>query len=149
METEKATGPAWQVRESARQEFLKRIHQKIILEEDELGKDDLHWTLLRLIQRWLSFWRAKSRAGIRNDDDFPEISSDEKTRMLNLFHEIESEIHQFERTKEEGVVLFAELLEWLAKEIARPFCSALQAQEVLEPEKIFGVGGAMEEVPFE
>jgi hypothetical protein len=144
METEKATGPAWQVRESARQRLLEGIQQKIIRLEDDVERVNLHRMLPHLLVGALTL----SRCGT-NGDDFSEISWDEKEKVTNFFCEVLGEIRRFQRSGDEGNALLAKLLEWTAGEIARPFHSALQTQAFHEPEKIYGAKRAMDKVPFE
>lgn len=147
MNTNTATGPAWQVRESARQNLLDGLKQKIIRKEDDFAEHNLfnlYWTLSYLIFSELQY----SEKGIGYGDLSRSGWANERSAS-RLFAEVLEEINKFQRSREEKHALLAELLEWTASEIAQPYYSALGTQEVDEPKLIYGVEDRTEEVPFD
>ena len=146
-ETAVATGPAWQVRETARQKLLEGIKQKIIRREDDFAEHNLfnlYWTLSYLFYSQIQF----SHGGIGYVDLSKSGWANERL-TFQLFSEVLKEVKEFQRSEEEGRALLGELLEWAANEIARPHYSALGTQEVDEPKIIYGVEDRNEEIPFE
>jgi len=69
--------------------------------------------------------------------------------MYGIFEDVVNRIHRFQRTGREGKSLLADLLEWIASEIARPYRSALHEQEICQPKLIYGVERRTDEVPLE
>lgn len=147
MSTDTATGPAWQVRESARQKLLEGIQQKIIGREDDFVtyNFNLYGELFSLLERKLTLLKN----GIDGDGGAPVSIWEDGKKVHNLFSEIVTEVVEFQRSKEEGNALLAKLLEWVAGEIARPFYSTLQTQEFHHPKLIYGIEDRTKEVPFE
>lgn len=144
MNMKRATGPAWQVRESARQELLKGVQRKIVRREDDLGRLNLYRIFLHLLNGQLTF----SQSGI-SANDLSDIPWENREQALRFFCKVLDEIAEFQRSEEEGHALLAKLLEWVAGEIARPCYSALQKQEIVNPKLVYGVENATDEVPLE
>lgn len=138
------TGPAWQVRESARQKLVERIQQKIISLEDQIGRTNLLRLLLHIIDKELTFGQVSI-----NNREFENVPSGHKGLVLELFSEISELIRQFQRSETEGDVIHAKLFEWTASEIVRKYHSRLQTQEMHYPKLIYGVEDRTEEVPLE
>jgi hypothetical protein len=146
MNTEVATGPAWQVRESERQTFLEDVLRRARGLEDTAGRINLYRVLFSLLDQRLARQQAMVRSTI-----LPEIPWDAKEAVCNFFDELLGELRSFQRTEEEGMMLFGKLLERAAKEIAEPSGIELRNQEFLEPERIWGVGvkNGTDQVPLE
>ena len=147
METEKATGPAWQVRESARQNFLNHLEQKIIGKEDDFAKHNLfnlYWTLSYLFYSELRY----SDQGLGYNDFSREGWANERGAS-SLFSEVLEEINKFQHSKEEKHVILAALLEWAVSEITRPYHSALQTKNLDLLKTLYGVESSMDKVPLE
>lgn len=138
------TGPAWQVRESARGQFLENIKRKIIDMEEDIGRVNIHRILLRFIEKEL----ISGRASI-NTREFGNIPQDHQALVFGLFLEISASVRTFQRTETEGDAILAKLFIWIASEIAQPYASALQTQEMNYPKKIYGVEDRTQEIPFE
>ena len=138
------TGPAWQVRESARQKLLEKIKQKILGHEDGIGRTNLFRLLLHIIDKELAFGQVSI-----NNQEFENVPPSHKERVLGLFFETSKSIKQFQRSEAEGDAILAKLFEWTSNEVARPHYSMLQTQEVHEPKRIYGVEHATDEVPLE
>jgi hypothetical protein len=143
------TAPAWQVRESERQQLLGGIQQEIINLEDEVGRDKLHWFLLHTLAEKLR--RPENIA-------FPPGSillipgwpREHTARVRKLFLiGIEGAVNNFKRTEEEGSALFAKLFEWVAKGIVHSYSFDLRKQEIENPMIIYGTACATDEIPFE
>lgn len=147
MDTKRATGPAWQVRESARQELLKGVQRKIVRREDDFAEHNLfnlYWTLSYLLYSQL----RRSDKGVGYNDLSRSGWANERLASC-LFSEVLKEVEEFQRSKEEGRALLGELLEWAVNEIVQPHYSALGTQEVDEPKIIYGIEDRTEEIPFE
>jgi hypothetical protein len=135
-----ATGPAWHVRESARQKFLEHIRQKIILGEEDIGQTNFYHAFLYLLIDQLTPLKGGGVGSF-----IPKISP----FIIDFYFVISREITDFQRSEEEGNALFAKLLEWTAGEVTRSFHCALEAQTPQLLEWIYGVKDAREEVPLE
>lgn len=141
------TAPAWQVRESARQQLLEKIKQNIVRREDNFAEHNifnLYWTLSYLLYSQLQH----SEKGLSYDDLSKSSWANERLAS-RLLSEVLKDVREFQRSEQEGNALLAKILEWVTGEIARPYYSALQFQEVHEPRKIYEVEHATDEVPFE
>ncbi|MFZ3044246.1 MAG: hypothetical protein WA058_04050 [Minisyncoccia bacterium] len=146
-----ATAPAWQVRESQRQKLLEGFKQKIIGYEDSFPGGYLYKILLGLSQEQIANYHPWMMTGpvAFLVLDMPDVHLEAREKIAALFREIRDGVRQFERSEEEGRALLAKLFEWMAGEIARPYHSALQHQEIRNPKLVYGVERATDEIPFE
>lgn len=154
-----ATGPAWQVRESARQGLLERLRGRVCDLEEEIGAlkpvEDgmiepekfydilLHWLLKQLDPDPLPKLKGPTITII------PGWPRAHVNMFVRLQDEICGDIKKFERSPEEGKALLAELLVWCVGQIAHPYHRALEEQQFQKPDLIYGVERATDEVPFE
>lgn len=137
------TAPAWQVRESQRQKFLKGITQKIYDYEDKVGRINLLRLLLYIVDKKLVTGQVTV-----NKSEFTNVPPNHMTQILALFSGISKSIRKFQRSETEGYALFAKILEWAAGEIAQRHYSELLAQQDSYPEVIYGAKRATDEVPL-
>lgn len=128
-------GPAWQVREAARQRFIEEIERQIINREGDKWQPDFYRALLQEFERGLF---EKYRWSDTRDE-----------RAYLLFWEIEKKICRFRHSKKEGLALMAKLFEWTAAQITYPYHSALMNQQMDNPTLIYHTDRATDEVPFE
>lgn len=140
----KQTGPAWRVRQQARDKFFKEIKDLICVWEEEIGLSDLHRIFVLLLNKRLVF----SEIGISNND-LPEISFATRERVFRLFCQMSQKIRAFQRTEEEGYLLTAAVLKFVAGRIFLSCYLALQRQEHEYPKLVYGVAGATDHIPID
>jgi len=141
----RGTAPAWQVREMARQKLLEEIQRDLMDKEEGLQNYlDFHQIALHLIV-------GKLRDGSLSmsfSDSLPHFPRDLRQTTFDVLKTAAAKIALFKRSPEEGNAMWAKMLEWSASQLAQPFASALRQQEVLEPQRVYGVPSAMDEVPI-
>ncbi len=136
-----ATGPAWQVREAARQRLLEKIQRDITEHEGLTSRAEYYRTLFHTLDKYLADGDV--------NDGRPIVRINKRQPMYGVFAKMVDDIVRFQRSGKEGKALLAKLLEWLTGEIARPHHSALREQEIRQPKLIYGVEHTTDEVPFE
>lgn len=139
----KQTGPAWRVRQQERDKFFKEIKDLICVWEEEIGLSDLHRIFILLLNKRLVF----SEIGISNND-LTEISWTTRERVFRLFSQMSQKIRGFQRTEEEGYLLTAAILKFVAGRIFLSCYLTLQRQERDHPKLVYGVAEATDHVPI-
>jgi hypothetical protein len=156
-----ATGPAWQVRESARQTLLTEIMNEVFVLEEQLAQavQPEGWGLRPVtrqeVQRLLhkKFLRLLDGQEPEKNDHTLLVMGGWTRDQTKLYKDFvagtREKIKSFERSPEEGQAIYATLFEWTVKEIAHPYHSALERQAAENPQLIYHAESAMDKVPLE
>lgn len=143
---EKGTAPAWQARNIARKKVLDPIKQTIVDREDAFDNQlDLYRLVLRLVDLKLSSGTLLQSTLYL----FPGIQWRTRHSVFKILTAADTTILGFQRAPEEGLALWAMLLEWSVMEIVNTHLSAIQSLEVRNSRLIYGTAHPMDEVPIE
>ena len=126
------SNPAWQVRESERQELLNQLKTKT-WDFDDKHDNRAMWYIAEVCLAYLKD---------------PSIQSGQSLSHQFFFGTVLKEISDFSRADEERDSMLADFMEWVVKSMATKFHSKLQEKELEDPQTIFRVPTATSEAKF-
>ncbi|GEM_PF-2462175 len=141
----RGNAPAWQVRDMQRQKLLENIQHHLSNVENEFEQgSDVH----RLVMELVSGKLATGSLGMSLSGTLPSIPWKKRNLVYRLVLSADASIDDFKRSYEEGLFLWAKVLEWSTGQFTHSFHAALHSQETLEPQKVYGTEHSMQEVPI-
>lgn len=135
--------PAWQKREIQRNRFIKGLMDKVFQKEEELDSpEQLPLVLAQIIIDGFIAGRQPKDDSALSEDAIGEIKGRFASEIINS-------ASIFSRDPTESQALLACFLKNLLEHALMPVSSELHAEEIRNPEKIFGAKGAMIELPVD
>lgn len=137
---------AWQARDSALQQRLEGIINRIIVIEDAQYTHTLRMFLFLTEKALTQGSGGKGGIGF-NMYDLSDISYSERYIIFELFALVLADIDEFQKALEERLAILAKLLVWLAERLAHPHLAEYQRIQPALLQRVYGVENSTDDVP--